>query len=567
MEIQNPAFGKSPEQRLAHSRRINAGKLCHSQCLGYGVNRLGNDQLIGKLGHLTRTGRSHVSDFFPDHLQNRQRPCKIIVRTTGHDCQICRLGADLTAGNRSIHPAPTEPVSKIFRRRYSGRAEIKDQRTLVHATGQSAFAEYYLLYDIRRGQIQADGPVAYALGDPFQPCGGRKTVRERSINRPRTSIPYRYARASRVEVPGHRCAHIAESDKSDLVSLQVRAHFRLSLTIDQNATPMKIVITGGGGFLGSRLCRKIQQQGGLTGASGDMEVIDQVVLFDAHFSQGEPDGVSCVTADVSDREAVFDAMSDADSIFHLASMVSGECELHFDDALRVNLDGGRNVFEAARHSGRNQRVVFASSIACFGGDLDQMRDTTQGEISKRTPQTTYGMTKVIGELMINDYTRRGFFDGRSARLPTVIIRPGRPNAAASSWASGMFREPLAGEDCELPVHRHQCHPMTGYRTVIDSLIQIHELSGSLLGHDRAIGLPAHCVTPNDAERVVDAVADRLPFAPGEIVDSFDANIQSIVDRWPTAIDGSRAVALGLPEPPPLENIVREYLEDYPPANP
>ena len=330
---------------------------------------------------------------------------------------------------------------------------------------------------------------------------------------------------------------------------------------------MKIVITGGGGFLGSRLCQKLQQQGSLAGPSGGTETIDEIVLFDAHFSQGEPDGISCITADISDREAVFDAMSDADSIFHLASMVSGECELHFDDALRVNLDGGRNVFEAARHGENTPRLVFASSIACFGGDLEQMVDATQSDTSKRTPQTTYGMTKVIGELMVNDYTRKGVFDGRSARLPTVIVRPGKPNAAASSWASGMFREPLKGEVCELPVRRDQHHPMTGYRTVIDSLIQIHELSGSALGHDRAIGLPAHCVTPHDAERVIGAVAEEQKLAVGEIIDSFDADIQSIVDRWPTAINGSRAIALGLPEPPPLENIVREYLEDYPPAKP
>lgn len=328
---------------------------------------------------------------------------------------------------------------------------------------------------------------------------------------------------------------------------------------------MKIVITGGGGFLGSRLSQKIQQNGTLIGPSGDAETIDEIVLFDAHFAQGEPEGTSCITADISDRDAVFDAMSDAGSIFHLASMVSGECELHFDDALRVNLDGGRNVFEAARQGGKNPRVVFASSIACFGGDLEQMIDSTHSDAGKRTPQTTYGMTKVIGELMINDYTRKGFFDGRSARLPTVIVRPGLPNAAASSWASGMFREPLKGENCALPVRRDQQHPMTGYRTVIDSLIQIHELSSADLGHDRAIGLPAHRVTPNDAERAVRAVADEQDLAVGKIVDSFDADIQAIVDRWPTAIDGTRAVALGLPEPPPLEDIVREYLEDYPPG--
>jgi len=326
---------------------------------------------------------------------------------------------------------------------------------------------------------------------------------------------------------------------------------------------MKVLITGGGGFLGNRLARQLLQRGSLASAGGDQTAIDELVLLDAHFSDAaDTSGTTCLTGDISDRDLVFDAMVDADSIFHLASMVSGECELSFDDALRVNLDGGRNVFEAARHGDNFPRVVFASSIACFGGDLQQMLDATQSDHAKRTPQTTYGMTKVIGELMVNDYTRKGFFDGRSARLPTVIVRPGKPNAAASSWASGMFREPLNGEVCELPVHRHQQHPMTGYRTVIDSLILLHELDGERLGHDRALGFPAHRVTPNDAERVVRDAGKEAGFTPGEIIDAFDAGIQSIVDRWPTAVDGSRAVSLGLPEPPPLEHIVREYLEDY-----
>jgi len=325
---------------------------------------------------------------------------------------------------------------------------------------------------------------------------------------------------------------------------------------------MKIVITGGGGFLGSMLCASLLQRGALTDAAGSSQPIEQIVLFDGVFHQAAEDPrVTQVTGDISDREAVFSVVgSQADvSIFHLASMVSGECELRFDDALRVNLDGGRNVFEAARTAAGRPRVVFASSIACFGGDP---MPETFSDTSKRLPQTTYGMTKVIGELMVNDYSRKGFFDGRSARLPTVIIRPGQPNAAASSWASGMFREPLAGDDCLLPVRRDQRHPMTGYRTVIESLILLHELSGDRLGSDRAVGLPAHQVTPQLAEAVVAQVAQQRGLAIGKLVDAFDGRIQGIVDGWATAIDGRRAVALGLPEPPELAQIVEQYLDDF-----
>ncbi len=325
---------------------------------------------------------------------------------------------------------------------------------------------------------------------------------------------------------------------------------------------MKVIITGGGGFLGSQLCSKLLERGELTGPSGSAEKISEVVLLDALFREPAKDArVRQITGDISRRDVVFAAVGSdaATSIFHLASMVSGECEERFDDALRVNLDGGRNVFEAARALPGKPRVIFASSIACFGGGAMQDPNTDR---TKLTPQTTYGMTKAMCELMVNDYSRKGFFDGRSARLPTVVVRPGKPNAAASSWASGMFREPLNGEPCMLPVRRDQCHPMTGYRTVIESLIALHEVPAERLRDDRAIGLPAHRVTPQLAETVLREIAVERGLSLGPITDAFDARIQGIVDNWPVAVDGARAIALGLPTPPPLKVIVGQYLEDF-----
>lgn len=327
---------------------------------------------------------------------------------------------------------------------------------------------------------------------------------------------------------------------------------------------MKIIITGGGGFLGGQLCQKLLVRGELTGPSGAPEPIREIVLLDARFPRPPSDPrVKHVTADISHRESVFAAVGDeaATAIFHLASMVSGECEERFDDALRVNLDGGRNVFEAARAAAGRLRVVFASSIACYGGEA--MREINDDR-TKLTPRTTYGMTKAICELLLNDHSRKGHFDGRSARLPTVIIRSGKPNAAASSWASGMFREPLNGETCLLPVRRDQCHPMTGYRTVIDSLIALHEVPEKSLGDDRAFVLPAHRVTPRLAESVIQEVAAERGLRIGPIVEAFDARIQGIVDNWPVAVDGARAVRLGLPQPPSLKQIVGQYLEDFGP---
>jgi nucleoside-diphosphate-sugar epimerase len=334
---------------------------------------------------------------------------------------------------------------------------------------------------------------------------------------------------------------------------------------------MRVIITGGGGFLGHQLCQKLLVRGTLTGESGVEESIEEVILFDSHFHQAvaqpiissaTPIRVEQLVGSIDSQEAVRVAVGKqhSASIFHLASMVSGECEERFDDALRVNLDGGRNLFEAARELGSKTRVVFASSIACFGGDAMQEPCTDH---TKLTPQTTYGMTKTICELMINDYTRKGFFDGRSARLPTVIIRPGKPNTAASSWASGMFREPLNGDTCLLPVRRDQRHPITGYRTVIDSLIAIHDLPSALIGRDRSIGLPAMSVTPHLAEQALRQVAQERNLRLGTIEEHPDSRIQGIVDNWPVAVDGSRALSLGFPPVPTLQTIICQYLDDFP----
>ena len=325
---------------------------------------------------------------------------------------------------------------------------------------------------------------------------------------------------------------------------------------------MKVIITGGGGFLGSQLANKIAARGELTGLSGNSEPIEEIILLDAHFAVPASDPkIRQIQGNVSNRDTIFTLIeqTQAPAIFHLASMVSGECEERYDDAIRVNLEGGQNIFEAARAMNGRPRVVFASSIASFGGeDMPE----TQTDRTKHTPQTTYGMTKAICELMINDHTRKGHFDGRSARLPTVIIRPGKPNAAASSWASGMFREPLNGEACELPVRRTQQHPMTGYRTVIDSFINLHEVPEHKLGQDRGYGLPAHRVTPELAAKVLQEVAKEKGLQLGPINDAFDERIQGIVDNWPIDVNGDRAVKLGLQQPPPLNRIVEEYLEDF-----
>src|SRR5215216_5403075 len=262
---------------------------------------------------------------------------------------------------------------------------------------------------------------------------------------------------------------------------------------------MKVVITGGTGFVGTLLARQLCALSKLTNASGKSEDIDEIVLFDRVLPEQRPQGlddrVRIVAGEIADTRMVQSIIDREDiSIFHLASVLSGGGEQDFDLAIRVNLHGNLNVLEAARAQGSRPKVVFASSIAVFGGSG---MPKTVGDLTKQTPQTTYGTTKAIGELLVNDYTRKGYIDGRSARLPTVIIRPGKPNKAASSFASGVFREPLNGVECVLPVGTDAVMPLAGYRTIVEGFVKLHEADGGKLGEDRAVSLPSLDVTVAD----------------------------------------------------------------------
>ena len=327
---------------------------------------------------------------------------------------------------------------------------------------------------------------------------------------------------------------------------------------------MKVVITGGSGFIGLNLARALIGRGVLTGPSGAEEEIDSIVLFDAVPPPAlppDPDGrVTMVTGDITGREGVAAAIDRDDiSVFHLASVVSGGGELDFDLAMAVNLDGARHVFEACRARAGAVRVVFASSIAVFGGAV---MPETVGDATKRTPRTTYGVTKAIGELMINDYSRKGFIDGRSARLPTIIVRPGKPNQAASSFASGLFREPLNGEACDLPVDPATFMPVLGHRCCVEGLIALHEADGAALGDDRAVGLPAINRTVADMIAALRRVADAKGIALGPITHRPDPVIEKIVATWPARVDAGRALALGLPGDESLDRVVEDYIEDF-----
>jgi nucleoside-diphosphate-sugar epimerase len=324
---------------------------------------------------------------------------------------------------------------------------------------------------------------------------------------------------------------------------------------------MKVIVTGGTGFLGMTLARNLLDRDGLTGPSGTIEPIDSLVLFDVvaplESLRDLGDRATVVVGNVADGELVRSIIDRDDvSVFHLASMVSGGCELDFDGALSTNLDGTRAVLEACRARPSRPRLVFSSSIAAFGGAAVA---GTVSDSTKLTPGTTYGATKAICELLVNDYTRKGFLDGRSARLPTVVIRPGRPNAAASSWVSGVFREPLNGDECVVPVDAGTSVPLSGYRTVVENLVRVHEVAGEALGADRALNLPAIDVTAEEMITALRRATDR-PLGPIHIRP--DPTIVGFFRGWAKHSSFERATALGLARDSDVETIIRTYIEDF-----
>ena len=326
---------------------------------------------------------------------------------------------------------------------------------------------------------------------------------------------------------------------------------------------MKVVITGAAGFLGQRLARQLLATERLIDRDGQARAIEQLVLADIVAAPDHGDSrVSVMTGDLGDA-GFLDGLIDArtDSVFHLAAIVSGQAEAEFDLGMRVNLGASRALLETCRRLGHAPKVIFTSSVAVYGGDLPGIvLDSTAVQ-----PQSSYGTQKAICELLLNDYSRRGFVDGRTLRLPTISIRPGKPNKAASSFASGILREPLNGEAAVCPVASHLRLWLSSPRQAIRSIAAAHDLSASALGTSRTINLPGVSVTVAEMlaalERVAGReVAARVRFEP-------DPAIERIVASWPGAWDDSRARKLGLEGDVDFDSIIRAYIEDDLPGAP
>jgi len=320
---------------------------------------------------------------------------------------------------------------------------------------------------------------------------------------------------------------------------------------------MRIVITGGAGFLGTRLARAILARNTLTDARGVARPVREVVLLDvvAPPDLGDP-RVRGVTGDLADPAVIERTLTpDTDSVFHLAAVVSGQAEADFDIGMRVNLDATRLLLERCRRLAAPPKFVFTSSLAVFGGPLPD----PVGDDAPVTPQASYGAQKAIGELLVNDMTRKGFVDGRSLRLPTVTVRPGKPNKAASSFASGIIREPLSGVAAVCPVARDTRMWVTSPRAAIANLIVGHEAPTSAFAHTRSVNVPGMRIAVDDMvaalRRVAgDAVADRVQW-------QYDAGIDRIVSTWPSNFAPKLGPALGMRADSDFESIVRAYIAD------
>ncbi|MNK22188.1 putative epimerase/dehydratase [compost metagenome] len=320
---------------------------------------------------------------------------------------------------------------------------------------------------------------------------------------------------------------------------------------------MKILITGGAGFLGQRLARKLLEQGTLTLDGGKPQAITQIGLLDVVKPDALTDPrVRPLVGDIADPAVLSQAIdTDTRAIFHLAAIVSGQAEADFDLGMRINLDASRALLETCRARGHTPRVIFTSSVAVYGGALPEtVRDDTA-----LNPQSSYGTQKAIAELLLADYTRRGFVDGRVLRLPTISVRPGRPNAAASSFASGIIREPLNGEPAVCPVGADTRLWLLSPRGAIQALIAGCELEAGAVADRAPINLPGVSVTVAEMAQALrdvagDEVADRIGWQA-------DERVERIVGSWPGRWDTTRAARLGLKGDASFADIIRAYMAD------
>lgn len=321
---------------------------------------------------------------------------------------------------------------------------------------------------------------------------------------------------------------------------------------------MHILVIGAAGMVGRKLAARLAADGRLRGRPIEALTLVDVVAPTA--PEGFGGRVDAVTADLSaPGEADTLAARRPDVVFHLAAVVSGEAEADFDKGYRINLDGTRLLFEAIRQEGLRRpygpRVVFTSSIAVFGAPFPERI----GDAFLSAPLTSYGTQKAIGELLLSDYSRRGFLDGIGIRLPTVCVRPGRPNLAASGFFSGILREPLSGREAVLPVSDDVRHWFASPRAAVNFLMHAAEVDAAALGGRRNLSMPGLCATVGEEIEALRRFGGDKAVAL--IRREPDPVIARIVSGWPQSFDARRAEALGFRAESTMDDIVRAHVED------
>ena len=332
---------------------------------------------------------------------------------------------------------------------------------------------------------------------------------------------------------------------------------------------MNIIITGGAGFLGARLARTLLQAGSLDLAGAPATSIESVTLLDQMEAPAEllaDPRIRSVKADLNallapNAPSVIGA--NVELVFHLAAAVSGECEADFDLGMRSNYQATHALLEACRRAGSRPVLVFASSLAVFGLTPGQSPSRLIADDTLPTPQSSYGIQKFIGEQLVADYTRKGFIRGRSPRLMTVAVRPGRPNGAASGFFSGMIREPLAGLMAQVPVLAETAVALSSPANTIQGLIRAAQASDANWGERTGLNLPALQTTVGDMARALEKVAGKQ--ASDLLQWDIDPSIARLVATWPANIAFERARGLGLSADSDFSDIVQAYMNDHPEA--
>ncbi|MBT8455002.1 MAG: NAD-dependent epimerase/dehydratase family protein [Rhodobacteraceae bacterium] len=324
---------------------------------------------------------------------------------------------------------------------------------------------------------------------------------------------------------------------------------------------MSVVITGGAGFLGQRLARRLLDLGHLPLPDGTELLHPKIVLADRPGAVLAPDlagRVTQVALDITDPAATRAALADAQAVFHLAAVVSGQAEAEFDLGMAVNLDGTRSVLEAARAAGRTIPVIGTSSLAVFGANVHEPLT----EAAPTQPLNSYGAAKAMAEILMSDYRRKGFAEARSLRLPTIVVRPGAPNAAASSFASSIFREPLAGQPARCPVDPGLPMWLASPDTAVNAMVQAMTVPSADWPDFSALNVPGLTVT---VAEMLEALADvGGAEARARVTLDPDPAVEAIVASWPAQFDTALAGSLGFEAAETsMRDILRAYLADAP----